>query len=194
MQSLMFFGSFNLLRFITCTFLFFRYNTDPFSHIPSIVLFGSACFVYLMTLILFYFDPDPFDYFRYSFRKTVVALHFYYVYISVYICTILLVLFLQLYFAPAIPLLCLLIFILIYKPYKEKMENFRSIFNIIVMISWLSMRIFYHYYISPFLSYGLMFLLVDLLLLFIVIIISWISLIYYIIYECYMKRKKEKTD
>ncbi len=194
MQCLMFFGLFNLLRFITCSYIFFRYNNDPFAHIPSIALFCSACFVYLLTLILFYFDPDPFDYFRYSFRKTRVALHFEYIYISLYICSILLVFFLQIYWAPTVPLLCLLFFILIYKPYKQKIENFRSIFNIVVMMSWLSMRVFYEFNSQPLMPDGLIFLMANLFMLLIVMIISWVALIYNIIYECYLKPNKEKTD
>lgn len=61
MQSLMSFGLFNLIRFIACSYLFFRNNLNPFDHIPSIALFCSVSLVYFMTLALFFFDPDPFD-------------------------------------------------------------------------------------------------------------------------------------
>lgn len=76
MQCLMSFGLFNLTRFIVCSYLFFKNNPSPLAHIPSIALFCLVSLVYMLTFALFFFDPDPFDYFRYSFRKTRIALNF----------------------------------------------------------------------------------------------------------------------
>lgn len=108
----------------------------------NIIFFAVVAFTYVMTLILFCCDPDPFDYFRYSFNKTRVAMAFYYVYPFILAASALTVVMFAETWPPIIPFGIFMLFILIYKPYKQILENYRSAFNLFVIILWLCLRVY----------------------------------------------------
>ena len=64
----MYIGIFNLAYFTLCSALFFT-NNSPLTELTSLVVFSVGVLLYLITFLAFYFDPDPFDYFRYSFTR-----------------------------------------------------------------------------------------------------------------------------
>lgn len=112
----MYFGLINLIYFVTCSYMFL--SKSYFENI-NIISFGVVAFIYALTLFLFCFDPDPFDYFRYAFKKSQVAMTFYYVYpFILVICALVLIMFTQTW-PPMIPFILLLPYILIYRPYRE---------------------------------------------------------------------------
>lgn len=104
-----------MIYFIACSYLFI--NAREFQTI-NISAFGVVVFIYVLTMLIFWFDPDPFDYFRYSFRRTRVALGSYYVYPLVIASSALLVVIIKQTWPPLIPVTLLLSYVLIYRPYK----------------------------------------------------------------------------
>ena len=87
---LMCFGTLNILGFATALFLFFNYSAPPFDQKELIAICVSAA-VFIMTIILFFYDPDPFDYFRYSFKRQELALLQYVFFLIIFILTLVMI-------------------------------------------------------------------------------------------------------
>lgn len=127
-----------MIYLIACSYLFI--SAREFQAI-NISAFGVVVFIYVLTFLIFWFDPDPFDYFRYSFRRVKIALGSYYVYPLVIASSALLVVAIKQTWPCIIPVTLFLLYVLIYRPYGERLENYRSALNLIVIICWLSLRI-----------------------------------------------------
>lgn len=96
-------------------------------------------------LIKYYFDPILFGQFRFSFHRKFVAINHYLIHIFFTILTVTLIITLPEYaWAPAAPCVLMLLFTLIYKPYIETKQNYRSAFNIFVMCCFIGIRIYAH--------------------------------------------------
>jgi hypothetical protein len=148
----MYIGMFNLTAFTACvtTQYVLKYKdtgtslkdiflTDTNSLI--ILILGVGC--YLFTFILFYFDPDPFNYFRYSFKRTLIDMLYYYFYaIMIIACIVLMVAVNSYAWAPIIPVAVLFLFTLISMPYWLMKENLICLGNLIIIMSFYAHRIF----------------------------------------------------
>lgn len=107
----------NIIYFNAFSALHFRSNR--LTHIPSLIVFCFPPIVTIYTLITFYLDSSPFDYFVYSFKLTRLATLHCFIYILTLIsATVLLVLIPQYSFAAAGPILLLLGYTIFYRPYK----------------------------------------------------------------------------
>jgi hypothetical protein len=176
-------------------FIFFS-NLDNLNHTASLAMFGVVAAVYFLTFVLFCCDPDPFDYFRYAFKKTRTGMAFYYVYAPALIGTAVLVMMMpERTWAPIIPISAMLLYLIAYRPYRERNENIRSAFNMVVMISCLSLRVLLQFSKErKTVDNAFVLNFVNMLLLFAVMVVSYVALIYHIVYTCYLKPKEEKTD
>lgn len=132
----------NLIYFTFASALFFKYGT--ITHILSLLIFIFTTIVMITAILKFHFDPCPFDYFRFSFRSTKLALHHWYFHIVLNILVSLLVVISSSKFSwsPAIVCLALLIFTLVYRPYNKFSDNLRSGWNLFVMCSFIGFRFF----------------------------------------------------
>lgn len=130
-------------------FVFFKYSTNK-TEITSLLLIIIQAFMYLFIYCRLFHDPDPFGYFRYSFRPEVPAMMFYYYYSACILATIILLTILpEMTYIPMIPFLILLIFVMAYKPYRNQRDNIRFCYNSVVILSFLSLRLFIAYYYPP---------------------------------------------
>ncbi len=109
---------FNLVGFTAFTALFFINNSTYSYNIINLVVLSLGLLIYLCTFLLFWFTPDPFDYFRYTFKRSPFAMLYYYLYSLTLVCSVLLLELLPLTWPPLIPVGCLLIFTLAYQPYR----------------------------------------------------------------------------
>ena len=90
----MYFGMINILIFATFTAIFFKIGTNHINDMTSIAILAISSLIFLFTLSLFYSDPDPFDYFRYSFKRKRIAMMYYYLYVPcLVVSTVLLIIF-----------------------------------------------------------------------------------------------------
>lgn len=88
-------------------------------NIPSLVLFAFGTAIFLFTFIRFYIDPCSFDYFRFSFYMSQLAMNHYFIYIAVLVSSVLLLVIVsEIVFTTAIPLALFFIYTLLYRPYK----------------------------------------------------------------------------
>lgn len=191
MQVLLSLGMANLTYFMACSSIFFKYGN--IKHIPSLVLFIVGTFCLLLLFLKFYTDPDPFGQFRYSFKTKYLAVNHYFLLILVVMsATGLMVALPQYSFAPLPPYILILVFTLIYQPYREVKENYRSAFNHLVVCSFIGMRIYIQYTDENNINAPptFVFLLVNIvILLFTVVVVGLISSIYYFYYYRYIKPK-----
>lgn len=114
----------NIVNFISCSVLWFK-NGDLI-HMGSIVCFSIAVAATVIVSILFLTDPDPFGYFRYSFKYTVsscfneLAFKQYSIYEVVLIISTCLIILTSMPFVAMVLFLILTLHVLIYSPYKER--------------------------------------------------------------------------
>lgn len=81
---------------------------------------GISGGIFAFVLFLYFIDPDAFDYFRYSFKRERLALSHYIIYLIVFVATVVTIVQLpQLSWVSLIPFSVLLLFTLIYRPYKD---------------------------------------------------------------------------
>lgn len=76
----MYIGMFNLASFTTFTMLFFKNNLTYNDNSTNLIILSLGAIFYVCTILLFLLDPDPFDYFRYSFKRSAFAMGYYYFY------------------------------------------------------------------------------------------------------------------
>lgn len=67
-QCLMCFTTLNMIGLANALVLFLKYSTPPFD-MNELIAIGICGGMFIITIILYFCDPDPFDYFRYAFRK-----------------------------------------------------------------------------------------------------------------------------
>lgn len=192
----------NFINFVTCTCLFFQYGS--LSNTPNLAFFCVSGSIFIFTIAKFILDPDPFGYFRYSFRYTekspIYELSFRHYLVWIGVLTLILIFTIivnTLCFLPLVPLCLFLIFTLIYHPYKEKIENYRSAFFIFVMSTMAGMKVFIEYSPKPVhnnIGLNLLLLLNFVIFLLVVVGASLASNIYYYVYITYVLPKLQKED
>lgn len=104
-------------------------------HPASIFVILLSLTITVCTLIFFFFYPDPFQRFRYSFKPSTLSFSHYYIHTANLILVVALVAGApSAPWAPCIPLAILATYTLLFRPYKVLIENFRSFFFLLVMI------------------------------------------------------------
>ena len=86
----MYVGMLNITSFTTFSILFFKNNTTYTDNILNLIILSLGIIFYACSLLLFWRDPDPFDYFRYSFKGKTLAMNYYFLYTISLIGTIIL--------------------------------------------------------------------------------------------------------
>jgi hypothetical protein len=87
----MFFGMLNIVGFTAFTVLFFKNNSSYVDNMLNLIILSLGLLLYFFTFGLFLFDPDPFDYFRYTFKRNTISMSYYCIYpICIISCVILL--------------------------------------------------------------------------------------------------------
>lgn len=115
----MFVNVLSLVPLILCAIIFFQNNSDPLSSLSSIIILSGSCAIELATFVVFFIDPDSFDYFRYSFKRERLAMAYYWIFVPTIACsTALLVALPSVTWPPLIPVGLLLTFTGIYRPYR----------------------------------------------------------------------------
>jgi hypothetical protein len=114
----MYVGMFNLVSFTTFTVLFFKQNTNYTDNMLDLILLILGLFLYACTYLLFWFDSNPFDYFRYCFKLSSFAMIYYFIYSFAIVGSIVLLQILKFSWSSLIPFSCLFLLTLIYQPYR----------------------------------------------------------------------------
>lgn len=87
--------------------------------ISSLAIMCVTIFIFVVTFVLLCCDPDPFDYFRYSFKKKVSTLGCWSIYIAGVVTSVLLLSVLpEMSWTPMIPLGVVMLYVLAFMPYK----------------------------------------------------------------------------
>lgn len=118
LQLLMYFAVFNIANLVNIAIVYFGSGSSGSAVDFAILGLGVATLV--GTFAIFLVDPAPFDYFRYSFIKTTLAMMHYFMYpLAVLLTAVLMVLVPDYPFLALLPLLPLIVYTLHYKPYSE---------------------------------------------------------------------------
>lgn len=129
-----------LSYFAFCSALYFRVGSVPDA--ASLVLFATECLILLFTCVQFYRDPCSFDYFRFSFALSQLAMNHYFLHmLCLLTCSVLLVAMSEIAVAALVPLAVMLLYTALYRPYKQTRDNLRSCFNLLVMCSLAGFRV-----------------------------------------------------
>lgn len=129
----------NLQYVISCGVFFFKYG--DYKDIKNISILAVTFFLILLTIIYFYKDPSEFDFFWYSFHKEKIRSHHFFIYLFVLIsASLLMILLPKLNFLAILPLLLLIFFTIIVKPYMNRKENYRSCFNLFIMCCFIGLK------------------------------------------------------
>ena len=185
-----------LVPMILCATIYFRNNSDPLSSLSSIIMLAASCFIDFGTFVVFFIDPDCFDYFRYSFKRENLAMMYYWIYVPLTAASaIILVVMPELTWPPLIPVGILLIFTIVYRPYREIRSNIQCSLNLVIILAIFSLRVFNSYYnnnsntAEPVLIDNNAFLLyfIAMVLLLVSVLASLVSSVYYLVYKCFIK-------
>lgn len=107
----------NIIGLTSFSLIFF--SSTEMTNVPSLVIFSFSALVTFAIFIKFYFDPDPFQRFRYSFNIEILAFHHYFLHLINLISIVLLIgLLPSVYWACIIPLGLLALETLVYRPYR----------------------------------------------------------------------------
>lgn len=119
MQILLYFTMFNLIPFAVSASIYLNSGVSLTENIVNLAVFAVSSALFICTFLLFFCNPDPFDYFRYSFKKHRLLLLYYHGYALVIVATVAItVLVRSVLWAAAIPCGVLLLFVIIVRPYK----------------------------------------------------------------------------
>lgn len=130
---------FNLTYFVSMSYLFFKIGSA--SNILSLILFSIGILIMLATFLKFAIDPYLFGYFRFSFNIKSLAMQHYFLIILMTITSIILLFTFSKYtYISIAPPLILLLYTLIYRPYREIRNNLRYAFNLLAISSFLGLR------------------------------------------------------
>lgn len=136
----------------------------------------------ICTFFLFFIIPYAFGYFRLSFiYKNRFTVSHYFIYIFILIASTTLLTFLSsISFVAGPPYFIFLIYTLIQKPYKAKIENYRSCFNLFVSSNWIGFKVFCQYSPTSMTSFARsLYLLANVILTFIATILGIVSVVYF---------------
>ncbi len=131
----------NLINYTNCICLVIEFGAIGNTMSIIIMVISGICF--LAAFIRFYLNPDPCDYFRYSFKLTTLALsHYLIMMLMLVLAVILLAVFFQLNWPPLIPCMIMCLYTLIYRPYQNTSDNIRSALNILAMSVFIGFRMY----------------------------------------------------
>lgn len=105
-----------LAYFAFCSVLYFAFYSV--TNIPSLIVFALGAAILGFTLVRFFVDPCSFDYFRFSFYMSQLAMNHYFLHVLVLIASAILVAMPVLTYAALCPLAALFLYTLLYRPYK----------------------------------------------------------------------------
>lgn len=112
------FTTLNMIGLANSLVLFLKYSAPPFA-MNELIAIGISGGMLIITIILYFCDPDPFDYFRYAFRKQMLPLLTYFFFLATFVSTIVLFfMFPHLSWTAMIPFSVFFVYILAYRPYK----------------------------------------------------------------------------
>ena len=135
---------FNLTYLTLCSFIYYSYgNLDNLSsQILSALSLATTIATFIGVIIL----PEYAGRFRFSFRHHQLAFHHYFFHIACIVSTILLISFFPDYsWVAFIPQVLMLVYTIIFRPYKKLSENVRSAFNYTIMCVITSMRVYFSF-------------------------------------------------
>ena len=185
---------FNLTYLTTCLAIYYKYG--DLSNVSSEILAGLSLGITLATFIGFVALPGFAGRFRFSFKIHSVAFWHYFFHIGCIVSTILFLLFFPNFpWIRFIPQVLMIIFTLAFQPYKKLSENIRSAFYYLFMCAVTSMRVYFSFLqedeFQTWESYSYPGIIEFLLI--VGIIWAFIAVIYDIIYEKYIRKKKERN-
>lgn len=145
-QVLLFFVTINITPFINATVFLFKYSHNAVE-VEELLVLSVGAVTFLCTLFLFYFDPDPFDFYRYAFRRQWFTLPFFWFVLCALAATdVLIALLPQSSWAAVLPFGCVFLYVLICRPFKDLKENYRSAATFLVTVFVLCFRVFVQYF------------------------------------------------
>lgn len=131
----------NLIYYTNCICLVIKFGSIGNTMSILIMTISGICF--LVAYIRFYLNPDPCDYFRYSFKFTTLALSHYLIMIFMLVsAVILLAVLFQLNWPPLIPCMIMCLYTLIYRPYQNISDNIRSALNMLTISIFIGFRMY----------------------------------------------------
>ena len=118
--------------------------SDSLSHIPSQALAISFLLVNVFNFVGFACYSAYYLRFRVSFQRTKLGYRHYFFHILALVSSVLFICLLpSLIYLPFIPQTFMVVYTLVYRPYKYLSENFRSAYNYLCMMVITSMLLFY---------------------------------------------------
>lgn len=155
LQMALYFSLFNLLSLLSASVSFFvalRNNT-----VADYCFFAVSWLLTLAVLLKFLVDPDPFGFFRYSFRYTaksccseVIFNHHLIFWLCVSSAFVSSALLPNLQYIGIAILSVLLVFTIVVRPFKERFETVRSSLNVVCMLCVLGVKMTVQLYPSHF--------------------------------------------
>lgn len=194
-QILLCFTTINLFHFATSLFLFFFYAAPPF-HVEELVAVAVSGVLLAVTLGCFWYDPDPFNFFRYSFRRQPLALCHFNILVLCSLCSLLSMFFLgELAWVSVVPMAVLSVFTVLYKPFKEVKENYHSFVCSLVATSVLCFHVYARYSATNKNVVATFAYVVIVLSALVVLGLGTLALlIYKLVYVCYLLPRMEKDE
>ncbi len=108
----------NLIGLTLYSYIFFA-SSNEMANINSLFVFCLSLLITCGTFIKFYYDPDPFAKFRYSFNVQILAMNYYFVYIVVLVMSVLLMgFFNKVYWMSILPPGIFMLFTICFRPYR----------------------------------------------------------------------------
>lgn len=192
----MYFAVLNLVMFTLSVTIFFKSGVDIAANATTVAILAVGVLAYIFTFLFFSLDADSFDQFRYSFRPEAFAMLFYWLYTPAIILTVLLLTLLDSTWPCLVPMTCLWLFSLLYRPYRELRENIRTVLNSLIVLAFLSLRVFNSYFNPGSIlvdSNVFAIYFVALVLLLLSVGLGLVLTIHYLVMKCWGK-KQERDD
>lgn len=137
-----------LQYFVECFAMLLKYNETRKAMVAvNVAPLVAAALVILCVSGAFYVHPTLFGSFLYDCeKKAIFALEHYHIHILVLISAVLLLTLLPIFSCfCGIPLLLMLIYTAIRRPYKVKVDNVRSAFNLLAMCCFVGFKVWMEY-------------------------------------------------
>lgn len=135
----------NLLYFVTCVIIFFKYG-GQMTDTLGLITMGSQFVIFLGIVIMYIKDPVVFKRFRLEFKGSELHYNHYALYFINLVTSVVLMAFVPSHpWAPAIPQMLFLLYTLILRPYKQLLDNFRSAFYLLLMASATGLKTYIYF-------------------------------------------------
>lgn len=132
---------FNLIYFTQCTVLLFL--VGEIFNVFNISFLALYFLLFFIVILRFIINPHPSGYFRYSFNHSKkFALEHYFFFPLILITAVALLSLSSFPYLSGVPLFLFFLYNLLRKPYKKNADNYRSALNLLVMCSFIGLRVF----------------------------------------------------